>query len=637
MLQALRNKIHGWPAAIVLGVCVFAVAFFGIESYFVSRVDTYVAKVGDHEISQQDWQERLNDLRQRIAATPNSPYTVADLEKPEIKRQILDGMINEALLQKANADLHLQVSDASVRQTIGTDPGFQVNGQFSPEAYRAILSMQRMTPAMYEQRVRSQLATQMLPEAISATTLVTDADVDNFFRRHLQQRDLRLVQLPRPSLTDATVADADIESFYKSHIADYTTPEQVSVQYLEVKQSDLKVGEPTDEQLHEYYDKFKQRYAQPEQRQASHILVEVPKNATPDQQKAALEKAKKIAAEATPENFAKLAAENSDDAGSKRTGGDLGWLEKGVANAAFDAALFGMKKGDITREPVLSPDEGYHIIWLRDAREGDAKPFAEVRSQLAADWSKAEGERLYNERAGQMADLAERNPGSLEPVAKELGLEIKTSPLFGREGGEGIPKDPKFVAAAFADDVLNQGNNSSLVQVDKGDAVVMHLAKHNPAAPRALAEVRDAIRQRILDERVDALAKKQADDLIAQLAKGGDVATLAKAPVHTVAGLERDKLAAVQDVPAPVLREAFSLPRPAADGKPAWTAVRVDNGSYALVAVDKVTDGDPAKVEKPMRDALRGQMMDAMARAATMDYIEALKAHTEIKVAQDRM
>ena len=636
MLQALRNKIHGWPAAIVLGVCVFAVAFFGIESYFVSRVDTYVAKVGDQEISQQDWQNRLNELRQQISQTPNSPYTAADLEKPEFKQRVLDGMISQALLQQANTHLKLTVSDADVRSTIGSDPGFQVNGQFSPEAYRAILNMQGMTPAMYEAKIRASLATQMIPQAISATTLVSEADVDNFFRLRMQKRDLRFVELPRPSLTDTTVSDADIEAFYKQHIADYTVPEQVSVDYLEVKQADLKIGAPTDEQLHEYYDKFKQRYAQPEQREASHILIDVPKNATPDQQKAALEKAKKIAAEATPENFAKLAAENSDDAGSKRTGGDLGWLEKGVANAAFDTAMFGMKKGDITREPVLSPDEGYHIIWLRDARAGDAKPFAEVRGQLAEDWAKNEGERLYNERAGQMADLAERNPGSLEPVAKELNQAIQTSPLFGRQGGQGIPSDPKFAQAAFADDVLNQGNNSSLVQIGKGDAIVMHLNKHNAAAPKSLAEVKDGVRQRILDERVDAQAKKQADDIAAQLAKGGDVASLAKAPVRTVADLERDKLATTKDVPEDILVKSFSLPRPV-DGKPVWSVIRTDNAAYALVAVDKVTDGDPSKVEKAQRDGLRGQMMDATAQAVTLDYIQALKAKAEIKIAQDRM
>ncbi|SEN01123.1 peptidyl-prolyl cis-trans isomerase D [Luteibacter sp. UNCMF331Sha3.1] len=636
MLQALRNKIHGWPAAIVLGICVFAVAFFGIESYFVSHVDTYVAKVGDHEISQQDWQQRMNELRQQAAQNPQSPFTAADLEKPELKQRVLEGMISQQLLQQANTDLGLTVSDASVRTAIGSDPGFQVNGQFNPAAYTAILSMQGMSPAMYEAKVRASLATQILPEAIAGTTLVSDADVDAFFRLRLQQRDLRFVELPRPSLTDANVSDADIDAFYKSHIADYTTPEQVSVQYLEVKQADLKPTDPTDDELHAYYDKNKQRYAQPEQREASHILINVPKNATPEQQKAALDKAKKIASEATPENFAKLAADNSDDLGSKRTGGDLGWLEKGVANAAFDTALFGMKKGDITREPVLSPEEGYHIIWLRDARDGDAKPFAEVRAQLAADWAKNEGERLYNERAGKLADLAERNPGSLEPAAKELGLEIKTSPLFGREGGQGIPADPKFVAAAFADDVIAQGNNSSLVQIGKGDAVIMHLAKHNAAAPQALADVKDAIRQRILDERVDALAKKQADDAAAQLAKGGDVATVVKAPVRTLAALERSQLGSHADVPPAILERAFTLPHPV-NGKADWTTVQTGNGTYALVAVDKVTEGDPSKVEKAQRDALRGQMMDAMAQAATLEYIEALKARTEVKIAQDRM
>lgn len=636
MLQALRNKIHGWPAAIVLGVCVFAVAFFGIESYFVSRVDTYVAKVGDHEISQQEWQDRLNALRQQAAQDPNSPFTAADLEKPELKQKVLDGMISQALLQQANTDLGLTVSDAAVRTAIGTDPGFQVNGQFSPEAYRAILSMQGMSPAMYEAKIRASLATQMIPEAISATTLVTDADVDNFFRLHGQQRDMRYAVLPRPSLTDTNVSEADIDAFYKAHIVDYTTPEQVSVQYLEVKQADLKIGQPTDAQLHEYYDKNKQRYAQPEQREASHILINVPKNATPDQQKAALEKAKKIAAEATPDNFAKLAAENSDDLGSKRSGGDLGWLEKGVANAAFDTAMFGLKKGEITKEPVLSPEEGYHIIWVRDAREGDAKPFADVRAQLAADWAKGEDERLYNERAGQLADLAERNPGSLEPAAKELGIEIKTTPMFGRNGGEGVAADPKFVAAAFSDDVVNQGNNSSLVQVQKGDAVVMHLDKHAAAAPKAVADVTPAIRQRILDERVDAAAKKQADDLAAQLSKGGDVAALVKAPVQTLTGVERSKLAGAKDAPPAVLQRAFSLPHPV-DGKGSWSALPVGNGSYALVTVDKVTDGDPAKVEKDQRVALRGQMMDAMAQAATLEYIQALKARGEIKVANDRL
>jgi peptidyl-prolyl cis-trans isomerase D len=636
MLNSLRNKLSGWPSIVVLGVCVFAVSFFGIESYFMSHVDTFVAKVGDHEISQQDFQARVNDLRQQAMQQQGEQFDSSYFERPEVKRQVLDSMVSQQVLQQANTDLGLVVPNEVVRDSIASQPSFQVNGQFNPDAYRAILAGQGMTPGLFESRVRSDLAIQLLPEAITASTLVTDADLDRYLKLRFQQRDLRYAVLPRPALTDATVADADIDAYYKSHVADFMTPEQVSVQYLEVDGSKLQVAEQPDEKtLRDQYEKQKQLYVQPEQREVSHILVNVPKNATPEQQKAALDKATRLAAEATPENFAKLAEANSDDLGSRRQGGDLGWLEKGVANAAFDNALFSMNKGEISK-PVLSPDEGYHILWLRDARSGSAKPFEEVRTAIAADWQKNERVRLYNEEAGKLADAADKNAGSLEPVAKELNLPLLTEQAFGRTGGQGLAGNAKFITAAFSDDVLAQGNNSALIEVEPTHAVVIHLLKHTAAAPKTLADVRDTVRQRILDERADAQAKKHADELLAELQKGGDFAAIAaqaNSQLKTVA-LERGK--PDPTTPQPILVQAFLLPHPA-DGKPAWATVPMESGSYALVAVDKVTDGDTTKIPTDQRQALRGQMADAMGTGATMEFIEALKKKTKIQIAADRL
>src|ERR1700754_354228 len=132
------------------------------------------------------------------------------------------------------------------------------------------------------------------------------------------------------------------------------------------------------------------------------------------------------------------------------------------------------------------------------------------------------------------------------------------------------------------------------------------------------------------------MARKQADEIVAQLAKGGDIATLAKAPVHTLPALDRSKLGAIKDAPQAILQQAFTLPRPV-DGKPSWSVVRTDGAAYAIVAVDKVTDGDSSKVSKAERDGLRGQITAAMARAATSEYIEALRARGDVKIAQDRM
>ena len=633
MLQALRTKLHGWPSIVILGICVFAISFFGIESYFASHTETYVAMVGKHEISQRDFQDRMNEARRDAMARMGDRFDAAQFEQPETKRQVLDQLINAELLRQANEKLGMRVSDLALRDRIASTPQFQVNGQFDPTTYRAILAAQNMTPAMFESSQRASLEPSLLPRAIIDSTVVTDADMDRYLGLLYQRRDLRWFAVPRPALADNTVTDAQLETYYKAHQADFMNPEQVSLKYIEVNGADLKIdAQPSEDELKKRYEEQKQRFVQPEQRLVSHILVNVPKNATPDQQKAALAKAEKIAGEATPDNFAKLAAQDSDDLGSKRSGGDLGWLEKGVTNPAFDSALFALQKGQISK-PVLS-DEGYHVLFLRDVRSGEAKPFAEVRDQIAKDYLSTERDRKYSELAGKLTDQTYQNPSSLEPAAQALGLPIQATPLFSRKGGEGIASDAKLVQTAFSDDVLVQGNNSGLVELGPDHAVVVRVDKHVAAAARPLADVRDQVRQKILDERIAAEALKSADALLARVQKGEDmqaVATSAGANLQTVADATRMQ----QGVAPEVLQQAFLLPHPA--GKPQYARVATADGSYALVAVDKVQEGDLSKVTFEQRDALRGQMGQAYGILATQAFLDMLKAKTEIKIAADRM
>lgn len=634
MLQALRTKLHGWPSIVILGVCVFAISFFGIESYFISRTETFVAKVGKHEISQQDFQQRMNNLRQQMMQQQGEQFDAAAFEKPENKLRIVNAMVDQRLLLDAAADMGMRVSDQQLRDSILAFPGLQQNGKFDPGLYRAFLTGMGKTSGQFEAELRNELAVAQLPDAIDASTVITDADIDRYLNLSMQRRDLRFFALPRPALTDAKVDDAQIDAYYKAHQADFVNPEQVSVKYIEVTGGDLKLdAEPSEDDLKKRYEQEKQRFVLPEQRLVSHILINVPKNATPEQQKAALAKAQQIAGEAKPDNFAKLAEQSSDDLGSKRTGGDLGWLEKGVANAAFDEALFALQKDQISK-PVLS-DEGYHVLWLRDIRSGQAKPFAEVRDQLAKEAMTGERDRKFNEIAGKLTDSAYQNPGSLEPASQALGLPIKTSELFSRQGGTGIASNPKLVQAAFADDVLAQGNNSGLIDLGNDHAVVIHVDKHVAAAPKPLAEVRDAVRQKVLDERVAAAAKAKADDLLARLQKGEDMAAIA-ASVGAPLRKADEATRGLGDVPPEVLFEAFKLPHPA-QGKAEFASVPQQDGSYVLLALDKVQDADLSKVPAQQRDMLRQQMARVYGASATQAFIDALKAKTEIKVATDRM
>jgi peptidyl-prolyl cis-trans isomerase D len=295
--------------------------------------------------------------------------------------------------------------------------------------------------------------------------------------------------------------------------------------------------------------------------------------------------------------------------------------------------MLAMTKGQISK-PVLSP-EGYHIIWLRDVRSGDAKPFEEVRDTLVKEATAADKDRLYNEVAGKLSDNTYQNPSSLEPASEALKLPIKETPLFSRAGGEGVAANPKVVAAAFSDDVLAQGNNSGLIDLGGDHSVVIHVDKHLPSTPRALADVRGDVHDRIIDERVAAEAKTQAQALLARLQKGDsmeDVAASSKLDVTTV----KNALRVQADVPPSIRDHAFLLPHPA-DGTPQYASVDMGKGVYALLALDKVQPGDLSDVTADQRESLRQQMAQAYGAEATSELIEILRSRTEIKINKERL
>ncbi|WP_233842985.1 SurA N-terminal domain-containing protein [Dyella sp. 2HG41-7] len=640
MLQSLRDKMHGWPAIVVLGVAVFAMSFFGIEGYFSSHIETFVAKVGKREVDQQKFQDTINRIRQQQRAQLGDQFDPSVFEKPEFKQQILDELIGQQLLLQANEDLGMRVSNQALRDAIASNPMFQVDGKFNADMYRAQLASSGMTPDMYQQSVGTSLESQLLPDAISGSTIVTPVEIDRYLDVKLQRRDIRYFVLPRPTPSDSQVTDAQVQDYYKAHQSDFMNAEQVSLKYIEVNGADLKPeAQPTDEDLQKRYQSELSRFGMPEEREVSHILVNVPKNATPAQQKAALDKADKIASEANAANFAKLAQQDSDDLGSKLQGGDLGWLQKGVTNAAFDSAMFSMQKGQISK-PVLS-DEGYHIIFLRDVRSGQTKSFAEVRDQLLKEATSSDSDRVYNEAAGKMTDLTSQNPGSLDPAAQALKLQVKETPLFSRAGAQDaaanpILANPKVIAAAFSNDVLTAGNNSALINLGKTDSIIARVDKHVPASPKPIAEVHDAIVQKLLDERIAEAAHQKADVLVQRLSKGEDLVEVAKAEhadLQTVNQVQRVQ----QNVPQPVLMQAFKTPHPAADGKSQFADVELDHGTYAVLAVDKVQGGDLSKMTADDRQQLYRQMMQAYGGVETQGFIDMLKAGTKVEIAKDRM
>src|SRR5690606_11322928 len=121
-------------------------------------------------------------------------------------------------------------------------------------------------------------------------------------------------------------------------------PEEVSLQYVELDAASLDIDQtPDDSVLKDRYEKEKSRYVTSEQREAAHILVKVEGSGTPDDQRAALAKAEELQKQLRDGgDFAALAKQFSSDLGSKNLGGELGWIDRGTTEEAFEGALFAL-------------------------------------------------------------------------------------------------------------------------------------------------------------------------------------------------------------------------------------------------------------------------------------------------------
>jgi peptidyl-prolyl cis-trans isomerase D len=374
----------------------------------------------------------------------------------------------------------------------------------------------------------------------------------------------------------------------------------------------------------------------PPQWQVSHILITLPPKPTAAQKQEALAKAQKVdaLAKASGADFAKLAEQYSDDLGSKRQGGDLGWLQKGDAGPEFQAALDKMKKGEVS-DPVLASD-GYHIIDLRDVREGHSESFEQVRDQLVAEATKTAREDAYRDVGGKLTDMIYNDPTSLKPAAQKLGLTIQTTPLFGRDGAKtGIAANPKVVKAAFSDIVLVQGNTSDPIDLGDNHMVVIHVGKHVAAAPKPLAQVSDQIRQAIIQERVDASAKTVAEAAFAKLKGGSGLEALAQAAgqkVQQEAGVLRN----AQNVDPDLLKAVFEMPHPGKDTA-THALVPLKGGHYAMVDLTAVKPGDTSKVPDEAQAFLREQMARAFGDADLQGFLDVLRKQAKIETAPQRL
>ncbi|MDD9874087.1 MAG: SurA N-terminal domain-containing protein, partial [Gammaproteobacteria bacterium] len=591
-------------------------ALWGIQSYFGNPADIPVATVNGEEIPLYAYYNELSRRRQALLSQTGGNIDPAVLESPEMRNEVVQSMILTRLLVQYVHERDYRLSDQRLKRRIQSNPIFLNDGRFDPGLYRDLLRNSGYSIQSYESQERDVATVDQLNAALIDSSFVTESEINRLLSLQAQTRKTDYVIVPAERFaSESGVSDEEAQQYYQDNLAEFEQPARARVDYIELGIDNLaRAVEPTDAEISEVYEQTSGRYRQPETRKVSHILFAVEPDAGDRERADILAVAEGVLAEAqSGADFAELAKTHSDDPGSKGRGGDLGVVARGQMVEPFEVAVF-----DMTEDEIRGPVEtrfGYHIIRLTELQEERQKPLEEVREEVAEEAGRAQAEALFVELGETFENLVFENPDSLTTAAAELGLEIRRTGWFTEQGGGqeseedgGLTDQIQFRRAAFSEDVLNNDLNSAALALGFDRLVALRKNDYQEARTRTFDEVRDDIKERLQQQQSAQKAGELGDKLVTDLS-GGEFDW---AQMLEDQQLESQTLAEVRDLVPESLAKlgdaVFSQAAPEPEAA-AYGGVFLDNGDYAVYALNEVVPGEIENIDDTQRLLLRDQLL----------------------------
>jgi peptidyl-prolyl cis-trans isomerase D len=560
-----------------------------------------LAKVGGQTITDREMdramQRRLNDVRE---TNPAATYATiaADFEP------LLDLLIDQRALQ-AFADKHgLTVSKRLIDAEIVQIPGTRgLNGKFDERAYQALLAQQRMTDQELRQLIASDLLQRLLLRPIAANARMPVGMATPYASMLLEFREGEVAIIPVEAFrAGLKPTDVDLERFYAANRNRYMVPEQRVLRLAKIGPEQVAGISASDQEITAFYNSNEATYAPKDIRVISQAVV--PDKATAE---AIAQRARSGAAFAAAAAPAGLSAE--DISVGPQTREEFA----SIAGDAVAAAAFKASPGGIAG-PVQS-DLGWHVVKIDSVRTEGGKPLAAARAEIAA---KLTADKRKEALAGIVDKVQDAIDGgaNFNEAAVAAKLPVTQTPLIAANGASradpGFKLPPEYAGALKSGFDLAANDEPVIETLVKDEAFVLVApAQIVPAAPAALASIRDRVAIDWIARQASDRARAVASAIAAKVAKGMPVAQALKEagtplPAVQPASALRNLLSELGPrAPAP-LRILFSL----GQGKSRMIGDPEGQGFF-VVKLNKITPGNAglqplliARVESEFREAL---------------------------------
>jgi peptidyl-prolyl cis-trans isomerase D len=628
MLERIREGSQGPWAMAIIALIVLSFVFAGVGSYLTSPGTSAVATVNGEEISAQELDRAYQNQRAQMESQFGE--SVAQLFSSEeylanFRRNALDRLIAEKLIQQQATELGLRVSDEQIRETIVQMPEFQFGGQFDNERFQTILRQNGFSPTDFRNYLRIQMTQNQLAAALTTSAFSLDSEVELANTLQRQTRDAKYAVVSADAFADSVeVSEEDINAFYNNNIASFDTEEKVKLAYVKLSVEDLKSRVSVDEDaVRTYYENNLASYGKEEERRVSHILIE-----SGDDVDAARAEIEALRAQLDDgADFATLASENSDDTFSAENGGDLDFITPEMMDAAFDEAAFSLESvGDIS--DIVETDFGFHIIKLTDINEAQTKSFEEVAGDIRDSLLYDQAMEKYFELQNTLAEIAFEVPDTLEDAANAVNLPVQETAMFSRTSVPESVNSPAILEVAFSPELIDERVNSDIIEIDDENIVAVRVIEHEPQRTQSLDEVRESIEASVKATKAQEAAEAWARDVASKVRAGDDVSSLLSEKSvswETAQAVARNS----NNLASAVVETLFTL---APEGDGSIDVATTVNGDVAVVQLEGVNDAPVLEAE--LGNSLKERLGQMNGQRMYEQYIEALRSQAEVTVAE---
>ena len=480
-----------------------------------------VAKVGGEDITVEQVKETAHQMAQQQAqqyganASMLIPFLIQQ-DTPRAADQLID---RQALLSEAQ-HMGLKATPQEVKDELQHgrySTIFFPDGNFVGETeYAGMLQRANLTPAMFEDNVGKEIIVNKLQAMIAGSASVSDAAIRQEFDKQNTKVKFEYAVLKQDDIQKGLhPTTEELKAFYDSHLKNYTNsiPEKRKIKFAMIDTGKIQSGiQITRDDLQAYYNQHRDQYRVAEQAKVSHILIKTPlpgpdgkvdEKGVAEAQRRAEDLLKQLKGGA---KFEDVARKYSEDPGSAREGGSLGWIGKGRTVPEFEKAAFSQPKGQIG--DLVKSSYGFHIIRVDDRQDAHMKTLDEVKDQIEPVLKQQKAQQIAQKQAEDLLQQAKTQ--GLDAAGSAKGVTVVTSDFFSRKDMvPGVGPAPQFMDAVFA---AVEKSPPDMAATSQGFAVFQLLAVKPPATP-TFEEIRTKVEEQFKSERSNILLSQKVQEL----------------------------------------------------------------------------------------------------------------------------